>query len=288
MTAGQDAVRLSRVTRLFDGLAAVSNVSLEIAGGETVWLRGWNGSGKTTLELRAAARPATATWSACWPACSGTSRPNGGCPGRMPPGQPPSSKRGDLSRLLAGAAAVLLADGDGGADGGLCPSGGLTSYWQGCLRSWAPTVIETTVPMGSTTPAPGFWDMTLPMLVQSITVLTRLLRVNPAPDSCWRAWVIVSPPRSGMGCGGMVQTFSRSPKAGARSSPAAGVVLRTVPCWENAQLVMLAVRGDGQVSGMDRSGGRVGGVTGHVGDDPDQGRAEIRKRDNLAVARKVF
>jgi heme exporter protein A len=43
------AVRLSRVTRLFDGLAAVSQVSLEIAHGERVWLRGWNGSGKTTL-----------------------------------------------------------------------------------------------------------------------------------------------------------------------------------------------------------------------------------------------
>src|SRR5262249_48165634 len=50
MTApGRAAVRLSRVTRLFDGLAAVSNVNLEVARGETVWLRGWNGSGKTTL-----------------------------------------------------------------------------------------------------------------------------------------------------------------------------------------------------------------------------------------------
>lgn len=37
------------MTRLFDGLAAVSNISLEIPAGETVWLRGWNGSGKTTL-----------------------------------------------------------------------------------------------------------------------------------------------------------------------------------------------------------------------------------------------
>ena len=50
MTATRPAaVRLSRVTRLFDGLAAVSSVSLEIASGERVWLRGWNGSGKTTL-----------------------------------------------------------------------------------------------------------------------------------------------------------------------------------------------------------------------------------------------
>jgi heme exporter protein A len=50
VTATQLAtVRLSRVTRLFDGLAAVSSVSLEIANGERIWLRGWNGSGKTTL-----------------------------------------------------------------------------------------------------------------------------------------------------------------------------------------------------------------------------------------------
>jgi len=34
---------------LFDGLAAISAVNLEVAEGETVWLRGWNGSGKTTL-----------------------------------------------------------------------------------------------------------------------------------------------------------------------------------------------------------------------------------------------
>jgi len=50
MTSTQRAaVSLSRVTRLFDGLAAVSGVTLEIAHGERVWLRGTNGSGKTTL-----------------------------------------------------------------------------------------------------------------------------------------------------------------------------------------------------------------------------------------------
>jgi ABC-type multidrug transport system ATPase subunit len=49
MSAQSAAVYLSRVSRLFDGLAAVSQVNLEIARGETVWLRGWNGSGKTTL-----------------------------------------------------------------------------------------------------------------------------------------------------------------------------------------------------------------------------------------------
>jgi ABC-type multidrug transport system ATPase subunit len=48
-TARRAAVQLSRVTRLFDGMAAVSQVSFEVAEAETVWLRGWNGSGKTTL-----------------------------------------------------------------------------------------------------------------------------------------------------------------------------------------------------------------------------------------------
>jgi ABC-type multidrug transport system ATPase subunit len=55
------AVRLSRVTRLFDGLAAISQVSLGIPAGETVWLRGWNGSGKTTL-LRVVATAISPTY----------------------------------------------------------------------------------------------------------------------------------------------------------------------------------------------------------------------------------
>jgi ABC-type multidrug transport system ATPase subunit len=42
------AVHLTRVTRLFDGLAAITQVSLQV-GGESVWLRGSNGSGKSTL-----------------------------------------------------------------------------------------------------------------------------------------------------------------------------------------------------------------------------------------------
>ncbi|HET9893448.1 MAG TPA: ABC transporter ATP-binding protein [Streptosporangiaceae bacterium] len=47
--ARRAAVSLSRVTRLFDGMAAVSEVSLDLDYGERVWLRGSNGSGKTTL-----------------------------------------------------------------------------------------------------------------------------------------------------------------------------------------------------------------------------------------------
>jgi heme exporter protein A len=43
------AVHLSRVSRLFDGLAAISQVDLDVAAGEAVWLRGTNGSGKSTL-----------------------------------------------------------------------------------------------------------------------------------------------------------------------------------------------------------------------------------------------
>jgi ABC-type multidrug transport system ATPase subunit len=55
------AVRLAGVTRLFDGLAAISQVSVDIAVGETVWLRGSNGSGKSTL-LRLIATAITPTY----------------------------------------------------------------------------------------------------------------------------------------------------------------------------------------------------------------------------------
>jgi len=43
------AVSLRDVTRLFDGLPAIAAVNLDVATGQTVWLRGPNGSGKSTL-----------------------------------------------------------------------------------------------------------------------------------------------------------------------------------------------------------------------------------------------
>ena len=43
------AVSLRRVTRLFDGLPAISQIQLDVDRGENVWLRGTNGSGKSTL-----------------------------------------------------------------------------------------------------------------------------------------------------------------------------------------------------------------------------------------------
>jgi ABC-type multidrug transport system ATPase subunit len=42
-------VALRRVTRVFDGVPAITQVSLDVARGERVWLRGSNGSGKSTL-----------------------------------------------------------------------------------------------------------------------------------------------------------------------------------------------------------------------------------------------
>jgi heme exporter protein A len=61
VTARGDAVHLTRVTRLFDGLAAISQVDLDVAPGETVWLRGSNGSGKSTL-LRVVATAISPTY----------------------------------------------------------------------------------------------------------------------------------------------------------------------------------------------------------------------------------
>ena len=43
------AVSLRGVTRVFDGLPAISQITLDLDVGETVWLRGSNGSGKSTL-----------------------------------------------------------------------------------------------------------------------------------------------------------------------------------------------------------------------------------------------
>ena len=43
------AVSLRRVTRLFDGLPAITQIQLDVDRGENVWLRGTNGSGKSTL-----------------------------------------------------------------------------------------------------------------------------------------------------------------------------------------------------------------------------------------------
>jgi heme exporter protein A len=56
-----DAVSLRGVTRLFDGMPAVSQIRLEVSTGETVWLRGPNGSGKSTL-LRILATSLSATF----------------------------------------------------------------------------------------------------------------------------------------------------------------------------------------------------------------------------------
>ena len=43
------AVRLRGVTRLFDGIPAVSQLVLDVEAAEIVWLQGSNGSGKSTL-----------------------------------------------------------------------------------------------------------------------------------------------------------------------------------------------------------------------------------------------
>jgi heme exporter protein A len=55
------AVELRGVTRLFDGVPAVSQVSLLVPAGEALWLCGSNGSGKSTL-LRLIATALTPTF----------------------------------------------------------------------------------------------------------------------------------------------------------------------------------------------------------------------------------
>jgi len=60
-THAEAAVSLRGVSRLFDGLPAISQITLDLAVGETVWLRGSNGSGKSTL-LRVVATALSATF----------------------------------------------------------------------------------------------------------------------------------------------------------------------------------------------------------------------------------
>lgn len=56
-------IELRGVTRVFDGIPAVSQVRLEVWSGETVWLSGGNGSGKSTL-LRIVATALSPTFGA--------------------------------------------------------------------------------------------------------------------------------------------------------------------------------------------------------------------------------
>jgi heme ABC exporter ATP-binding subunit CcmA len=60
-TRAAAAISLRTVTRLFDGLPAISQITLDVAPGETVWLQGSNGSGKSTL-LRVVATALSTTY----------------------------------------------------------------------------------------------------------------------------------------------------------------------------------------------------------------------------------